>query len=367
MSNTEEEYITLKDLFLKIGTYVKEVRKNIVWLILVGCILAILFGVKAYFSPTMYHEKLTFMMDEKIGSDIGGGLSTLKGLFGGDQQNNIVKILQLFESKKIVNNTLFDTIRINNKNDYLANHFFDEYTIEGLVDEYKRFGMYRVGWVETLMKDTDFRFTHSAVDSFGVKENLYLRILYEKVNGNESLGIPKLLDSKLDEESGIMTLLMKSEREEITLGILNNIYKQLSAFFIEKSIEKQLKTFNIIKYKKDSVYTALKSSEYQLANFRDRNHNLVTLKGNLQEQKLERDVRLLNSLYAQHVMQMESTDFALRNKTPLVQVIDLPRRPISPSRNSLLKGLIFGFIVGVALVSAVVVVRKLGRDIMEAG
>jgi len=365
MNNNKKEYFTLKDIILKISTYGDVIRENLKWVIIIGVILGLLFAMNAYLKPTMYKEELTFMMDEQSGSDLGAGLGALKGLLGGKRQKGTVKILQLFQSKYIINNTLFDTTTINGKSDCLANHFLEEYTVDELVKGYRKFGRYKAQWPKELLKNESFRFQHANVDSFGIKENMFLRILYEKIVGNSVVGIPSLLESKLDEESGIMTLMMNSEREEITLGILNNIYVQLSAFFIEKSIEKELRTFEVIKYKKDSVYTALRSAEYRLANFKDRNHNIVTLKGKLEQGKIEREVSLLNSLYIQHVMQMESTDFALRNKMPVVQVIDLPRRPISPQRESILRNLALGGIGGAILVIVFLIIRKFFRDILE--
>lgn len=366
-NNSTEEYITLKDIINKIIEYIDEVKSRYKILLLAGLFVGLLSGLIAFISPYIYKEKLTFMMDEKSGEAIEG-LSLITDLFGGGGgDENLGKILQLFESKKIINNTLFDTIVFNEKRDVLANHMLDQYGLDHLTSNYKRvFGLgYKVGWPKKLNSNPDFRFTSTNVEGFSDRENLYLRLLYERVAGSEAVGIDPLLSSSLDENTGIMTLFMESEYQDITLGVLRNIYKQLSEFFVEKTIEKQKKTYDIIKLKKDSVIQVLRTSEYALADFKDRNRSLVTVKGYLKQLELERNVTIMNVMYAEVVKQMEATDFALRNKTPVVQVIDLPRSPIIPEKPSWPIGLIKGFLLGIAVLIFWFVIRKFFVDIME--
>jgi len=370
MEESNKDYITIKDIFLKIGSYFTELRMHLIWIILLGVIFAIVNGFLTIKVPKMYNENLTFMMDDTQGGkgSMFSGADLLGDLFGGKRGgNNLGKILQLFESKKIINNTLFDTINIDGKNDFLANHFLEQYETQELIKGYQLYGLglYRQQWPRKLLDHPDFKFSHKKIDEFKTIENLHLRLLYEKINGSDNSGIPRLLSSRLDEDTGIMTLSMKSEYEELTLGVLNNIYKQLSKFFVEKSVEKQKKTYNIMKQKRDSVITELKTKEYQLADFKDSNRNLVTVKGYLTQLRLERDVGILNLMYGEVVKQLEATDFALKNKTPVVQIIDLPSRPIFPRKPSAFSSAIKGFLFGAALLVILIITRKFFKDIMQ--
>jgi len=364
--NHDEEYISLKDIFLTIQSYAKEVFSHKYKMLIAGLILGSIMAYRVILEPPIYVEKLTFMMDEKSG-DAVEGLNLISGLFGGSSQNdNLNRILELFESKKIIHNTLFDSIEIKGKSDYLANHFLEEYGIKTLITDYKRFGiLYKAQWPKTLLGNQDFRFGHNNIENFSEEESLFLRLLYEKVNGNKRIDMPRLLTSNMDDQSGIMNIHMKSEREEITLGILNNIYKHLSSFFIEKSTEKQTKTYNIIREKRDSILTELKTSEYQLADFKDSNRKLVTVKGYLKQLRLERDVQILNIMYAEAVKQLEATDFALKNKTPVVQIIDLPQKPIIAQVDSFIMKFIFGFVFASVLITIFIVLRKFIKTVLD--
>jgi len=370
IDNYDDNDLTLKEIFLLIIRYIKHVLSNWMIIVAIGLIFAALLSFKAKLTSETFHEKLTFMMDEsKSGKQSIPGLEMLGSLFGNDKSGSSMgKILELFESKKIIHNTLFDSIEINGKKDFLANHYLDLYSLPRLAKDYRylgRFG-YKQSWIKAVLKNEDFRFTSGNVDDFTPNENLYLRMLYERIAGNVDVGLSPQLTSNLDEKTGIMTLRMKSHYEGLTLGILNNIYDQLSGFFIDKSVEKQKKTYNIMKFKRDSVLTALKSAEYRLADFKDSNRKLVTVKGYLDQLKLEREATVLNIMYGEVVKQLELTDFTLRNMTPVVQVIDLPRKPIYPVRPSMRSNFLKGLLGGMFLTTIVLIFRLLYSDIMNS-
>ena len=367
----EEQEISLKDLLKIVKEYFQELKSKLKWVFFFGIICAFLFSFQAITKKPEYIAQLTFMMDESQNGSRGGefgGLQMLGSLFGGNKGNeSLGKILQLFESKKIVHNTLFDSIEINGKNDFLANHFLDLYTVEKLVKDYKYLGIYpyKQTWPKRLLENTKFKFTHGDVDDFRPIENLYLRIMYEAISGNKVVGLDPKLRSSLDETTGIMTVIMSSDYEDVTLGVLNNIYAHLSDFFIEKSTEKQRKTLNIMTFKRDSIIGELKSKEYALANFKDSNRKLVTVKGYLQQLRLEREVGILNIMYGEVVKQLEMTDFTLRNMTPVVQIIDLPRRPLYPFKPSWFKNAFLGFAIGAFLCILYVLGKKGIKDLLK--
>ena len=369
-SVNQDKELRIKDVILFIQSYFKAIIPKWKFILIVAFLLGFLGLLKTKMQGPLYNERLTFMMDEskkKGGFNPADILGGILGGTSGKSGDNLGKILQLFESKKIIHNTLFDTITINNKSDYLANHYLNIYTIQTLVESYKYpfVPVYKIGWPKKLLKNEEFRFTHNDVDNFNRTENQYLRLLYERINGNPSIGITPALSSTLNEETGIMALKMSSEFEPLTLGVLNNIYKQLSGFFIEKSVEKQRKTYDIMEFKRDSIFEALKSSEYQLADFKDSNRKLVTVKGYLQEMRLERQARILNLMYAEVIKNLEATDFALRNMTPVVQIIDLPRSPIVPFLPSWRRAFFMFAIIGAILAILYIWLRMLYRQIME--
>lgn len=365
--NTQEEEITLKDIFLLIGEYVKELIYNWKLAILFMAPFVLLLAFKAYKAPVVYPGKLTFMMEDSGGNSGGaGGVKGLLGsLVGGKSGGGLEKVLALFRSQKIVYDTFFEKDSINGKSDFLANHMIEAYSLEGLTDEYYSLLGAKEGWVERIVDLDGFKFTHATIDSFTLEERLVLKTIYNKVVGYPGIDIERTLESQLDEDSGIMTLSFKSVSESFTIAFLRKIYGKLSKFYIDKTVEKQLKTFNIMEFKRDSIYSELRRAEFSLADFTDRNHNMVTIKGLLAKDAIQRKVNLLSTLYASSVRNLEDTDFALRNRIPIVQVIDLPRAPIYRAKQSIVSGIIRGVLMGLALYVVFVVVRKMFRSIMD--
>ena len=358
----ENKEISVREIILIVKDYFLEIKSKLIWSILFGLVIGLYLAYDAYTTESQYHEDLTFMMDESKGSKGDLTSQLLGNLFGGSSDNNLGKVVQLFGTKQIIHRTLFDSIEIESKNDYLANHMLDLYGIEKLVEQYKGLIFYNVSWPKILLNNEQFRFTHGDVNNFTRLENQYLRVLYETITGNRFADITPKLNSMLDEKSGIMTVTMYSPYEEITIGVLNNIYSHLSEYFVEKSVEKQMKTYKIVKAKKDSIFIELKNAEYSLANFKDSNRKLVTVKGYLSQIRLERDLMILNTMYAEAAKQMELTDFTLKTMTPVVQIIDLPRLPIVPKKESWSKNLIIGLVLGFSLFILFVIIRKFILD-----
>jgi hypothetical protein len=363
-TNNESEIITLKDVLQYIIRVYKVLWNNKFLIIFLSLLIATAYVFFTWDEKPKYSEKLTFMMDEDQGNPLQG--FSLFDVFGkGGKTNTGEKLLKLFESKKILHTTLFDTISYNGKTMFLANYILETHTMEELCKPYRYFGYisFKEQWPKILLESPPFRFTNGNINDFNRTENQYLRLIYEFISGNENVGLTPKLVSSLDKDSGIMSLSMASQDESLTLSILNNIYGHLSVFFIDKSIEKQAKTFRIMNDKRDSITYALKRAEYRLADFKDRNRNLVTVKGYLDQTKMEREIYILNSMYGEAVKQMELTDFALKNKTPIIQVIDLPRAPIVPSKKSFKKISLFGFVLGLLFTSMLILIIKYIKDL----
>jgi len=366
INQNQEEEISLKDIFLIIKEYFLAVKNYWKLSILFMLPIALYLGYQAAIVPITYPGKLTFMMEDDDGGSSSGVKGLLGSLVGGKSKNGLKKVLVLFQSQKIVYDTFFEKDSMNGKEDFIANHMIEAYTMDDLVGEYYSLGRPKEGWVDKVANLKEFKFTHGNMDEFTIEERLVLRVIYNKIVGYDKIGIKRILTSALDEESGIMTLSLNSESESFTIAFLKTIYSKLSKFYIDKTVEKQLKTFKIMEFKNDSIKTELARAEYNLANFKDRNHNMVTIKGLLKKEDIQRKVGLLSILYATSVRNMEETDFALRNRMPIVQIIDEPRAPIYRSKQSVVAGIIRGIALGIALYIIFVVLRKLVRNIMAS-
>lgn len=355
----EDKELSLKELVLGVVDFAKEVLRNW-WIIPIFCILVGCYFVNDYLNHVeTYRARLTFMLnDDAQGGGGMGGIGALLGDLGGKKKGSaLVKIVQLFKSRTVIDKAVLKQVEIDGKLDFLGNHFIDEYDGRSLVSDFK-------GSLIQNFKDIDnFRFTHDEIEKFNGEERIMLKVIYYTIVGHQNITeVPVIMGTKLDEDSGIMTLTSVTTKENLTLGLIHAIYENLSAFFINKAIEKQKKVYDIINFKKDSVRTALALAEYKLADFEDSNRKLVTVKGYLEKMKLTRETRILNVMYGEIVKNMEVADFSLRSKTPYVQEIDMPFRPLSPSVASLGLAIFKSIIIGSFLAILFIIFRKLIRD-----
>ena len=113
---------------------------------------------------------------------------------------------------------------------------------------------------------------------------------------------------------------------------VQHIYENLSEFYVEKAIEKQKATYDLIKAKTDSIKVALNAAEYRLAKFKDSNQRLWTRTARLEEERLSREIQLLILMYGESVKNLEFADFSLKTKTPFIQLIDAPLPPLTANQ-----------------------------------
>ena len=357
-NNMQENYddeISLKELILKLREFWRELRRNW-WLIALFCIpfLAYNFYKHTTFEKT-YTASLTFMVNEDEG---GGGLAGVSGVLGSfglgggaGGEYNLEKMLSLLKSRKIIEKVILSKSVVDNQNDFFANHFIK---VQDLHTEWSR--------LDSDIDLSEFIFRSNDISTFDLTHNTALKSIHNYIIGNTSKGIPALLMSTISEDTGIMELTMETKNEALSINILESMFDVLSKYYVDKSIEKQLNTFAVISAKSDSLQGELRSAEYALANFMDKNRGLINRKDQLEQFRLEAKVKMLGTAFAKVVEQKEIAEFSLNDQTPVVQIIDYPISPIEPSKSSLIKNLIIALLIGGFLSAVFIIGRKIIRD-----
>lgn len=334
--------LSLKTIYLKGRSIVsilwKQKKLPILLALLGGAIALTIY----YTTKPVYPASLTFSVDEDE-AGAGAGLTSILGQFGfgsvKPSRFNLDKILALTKSRRVIEQSLFSNIEINGDVDYIANHIWKLYELE-LPGKLK-----------------DVRFTHDSIPAFTAQENQMLLGVFGTIVGPRNNPKKALLMADYNEDSNIMSLQVVTKNPRLSFELVNHLYTALSEYYTQKSVEKQRRTLEIVTAKRDSVLAALKGSEYQLANFRDRNQGLYLLTDKVSELRIQRDIAALSGLYAEVIKNVEVADFSLRNKTPFIQVIDSPLEPIGPAPRSLPKRLVLGLFLG-GLIGCLIVLGK---------
>ncbi len=346
--------ISLKDVILKMKFFIEEILRH--WRIPAVCILlAVAWQVYSYVTyESTYTARMTFSVDEEEGGSVPG-ITGILGQFGlgsaRPSRYNLDKILALCKSRRVVEQTLFVEAEVNGKKDFLANHLIR---------------IYKNGDKEEA--DTSYQlFTHNKIDSFGRFENEMLMGLYGLIIGPPDDPKEALLTANYNEDTNIMSIEMKTSDESLSIALTESLFQELSDYYIEKAVEKQVQTLTIIEAKRDSVLGVLKDTEYRLAQFVDANQGLMRKTDQLAELRLRREVLALSAMYEEVLKNTEVADFSLKNKLPFIQVIDAPLSPIPPSQVSLPRKIAIGIIFGGIIGGVFVVGRRILRDVLNDG
>jgi len=359
---SNNDVISLKDIIQNIQQYWKEIWNNKLLIILSVLFFSFLLTFKAFKSKPSYKASLTFMINDEEGGGGFSGIGAILGSFGldgpGGDGKNLDKILQLSKARKISQNAFFEKVEIGNKNDYLANHLITYYDTLGMWFE-KPF--YKFWGGESQLKE--FRFTQDSVKAFTKNENLCLKVIHSIVTGNDKMNGITL--AEFNEDSGIMTISTNSLNPDISYELTQQTFKALQEYYVKNSIEKQKVTYDLVKFKTDSIQGALRENEYALANLKDTKKGMFQTRDRLPELRLEGKIKIGYAALVKALENLEIADFTLKNKTPFIQVIDEPLKPIFPVKQSVFKAIIFGGILGGFLSVAFILLRLIYRQTMS--
>lgn len=362
-----DDEISLKDVIIKLKSYASEIFRN--WKILVLFLLlsCAYFTYSALQDDIKYKAELSFMVNEDESQSVSGAVGGILGQFGlmtSNSSYNLDKILDLFTTRKIVERVLFKREAIEGKEDYIINHLIESFEEKG---EWRAIKFYEWPFVdrEEEQRKREYRFDKDSLHVTNTFENRIFRSVYRRVVGDPDNGISGMFGSDYSDKTGIMDISIRSYNEDLSIAITNHLFDELSKFYIEKSIEKQQATFDIVKIKSDSIQNALNNAEYGLAQFKDTNRGLYSKKDQLSESRLKRKVAILSTALAKALENKEIADFTLQSKTPFIQVIDRPISPTVTIKKSLFKNLQYGIVLGLMAGIIFIILRLLYRELMQ--
>lgn len=299
--------------------------------LLLAGILGGLLGIGiAWLIKPKYKASLSFLLNENEGgmnlnlSSIAG-LAGAYGMGGGGGQVNEDKLLFIAGSRNIIGQTLLKKAIVYGKEDLLVNHYIEEFKM------LSGFGS------DTALKDFE-RFTHSQLSELTYAENKVL----DKIYTNLQKGGLYTVDAKkkagiVAQGAGIITLNFTTKNEELSKQFIDHLYLVLSNFYIQKSTLKQLRSYELISHRADSIKAVLFEREGEGASYADQNKGLVRMQGRIELERAKRDVEMLSLMYAEVLKNQEVARFTLENQTPVFQVIDAPTLPLEKIKLSKLK------------------------------
>jgi hypothetical protein len=341
--------INLGDLFTKLGEY----RRFLVrrwWIILLAAIaLSMLLRFYIIWKVELYTSHTDFAV-KGVEGESTSSLASLASSFGigistGSEFTN--EYFQgIMQSRSLIKRALLQkatmSVKKNEppKEDYLANFYIEMYP----------------RWAKR-KKVKDFRIDHGNFDSLTRQEDSCLSVLYDEI-------VEKDMLVEFDDELGMNQLEFYSRSYDFSYIMADYLARAASDFYINSQIQNEVTTVSLISHRADSIRAAMQAKEDQLASIQDRSAFTIKASGLLSQGRLLRDIELLNVEYATVYSQLELAKFDMKNKTPLVTLIDTPQHSTVKDKEQTTLFMIIGFILGAFLCSLVLMVRKYAKDSM---
>jgi uncharacterized protein involved in exopolysaccharide biosynthesis len=327
-----DDEITLKEVILKISSWFRYLIGNwkiILFFTILGC------GFGFYHSKNqspVYTARCTFVMEGGGASSTNtGGLASLIGidLQGSPGLFQAQNIMALYQSRLMIEKTLFTEVKLQNKKVLL-------------LDRYLEFNRIAPSWKE-------------------VPDSSRSEILKSVINNIRT-------NHLTIETISLIAVTVEAQDEYFAKAFAETLVDNVNRFYIETKTKKSLEALTILQRQADSIKRVVNMSMRNAASSTDANPNtnaaLQILKVPSQRQQI--DVQNSTAIYNEVVRNIETTKMALRRETPLIQVVDLPFFPLDKSQSNMTTSLLIGGFLGAFLSIVALTLVNLYQKLMSA-
>jgi len=164
-----------------------------------------------------------------------------------------------------------------------------------------------------------------------------LRILPEQESLLKLLS--RQIISEYDKKSGILTITVTLPDPVVAARVSQLALDYLTEYITSYRTEKAVKQATFLGKRVAEARRRYQTAEFTLESYRDRNRSLFTNVARLEEQRLQADFLLAQSVYNDLSKQLEQAKIKVQEETPVFKVLEPPQIPLrksSPNRTFLL-------------------------------
>jgi uncharacterized protein involved in exopolysaccharide biosynthesis len=143
------------------------------------------------------------------------------------------------------------------------------------------------------------------------------------------------------------------------------MFEALKRYYIFTTTKGSQSALIFVKQKADSIYALLKTTEFQLNSYNDRNRNATDPSIIAQRKLIETELLKLKTMYGEVTKNEELADFSLTAGTPEIMIIDAPISPLEAQVLTLTKAIIMGLLAGLIAGVFFFTFRKLLLDALR--
>jgi len=338
-----DEEITLRDIYTGFLRFLGFATEKKVFLLVITLPVMVYFIYQKVNSHREYKAELTYTINDSGGSPnlVSGILGTMGLSKGG--KINLDKLIDISRSRQIMQKVLFTKVKadtFDQKEDYLINHLINLYRWDET-------------WAETHPELKAFNFSLPPDSAATNLQSLALKNVWIKMVGGKNVSDP-IFKNGYNDETGILTMSVTTRDEQLSISICNAVFHQINEFYNKYLSANSKQDVEVVSQKQDSVYSLMKTKEFQLARFNDANRNVLDPGLIGQRRILETELIKLKTMYAEVTKNFEAIDFNLQSGTPDITLIDAPVKPLDTEEKKwwfeIVKGLLSGLLLSLTII-----------------
>lgn len=303
--------------------------------ILLGALTGLAIGALYAFSkPNVYTAQITVMPEIQTKSAGLGSLGSLAGLAGIDISNSASGV---------------DAIRPDIYPDVLRSVPFALHILnQPIYSEKLKSNMTLRQYMSRIDEEGIFRLINGSSDD-GKKDktekldpkNFSQAIQLTKEQEELVKAIQANVTSVYEKKTGILTIIA-TEQDPVVSAIMARLsLEYLTNYITTYRTEKARKQVTFLIQRVAEVKSRYQSAEYALSTYRDRNRNLFLNTAKIDEQRLQADYLLEQSVYNELSKQLEQAKIKVQEETPVFKVLEpatVPLRKNGPKRTFIMIG-----------------------------
>ncbi len=340
----DEIEIRLSDIIL----FLKESRRRIIWAFIIGLCLGALY---AFSKPNVYTTQVTVLPELQSKGAGLGNLGSLAGLAGINVDNiNSQDAIRPDLYPNVLHSVPFALYLL--KQPVYSTKLRAKMTLEEFIKRFSNTGF--VGWLSNL-----FPSGGDDKDEEPDPTNFSKAIQVTKQQNELIKLIQTSALAEHDKKTGILTITAIEPDPAVAATVARLSLEYLTNYVTTYRTEKARKQVAFLSQRVSEAKNNYQSSEYALSSYRDRNRSLYLNTAKIDEQRLQADYMLAQSVYNELSKQLEQSKIKVQEETPVFKTLEPPTVPLrksGPKRTLIMLG--FG-VVGVVISLAYALYRRL--------
>ena len=348
----EAERLNLREFLLKIGEWIRYLFRKWLYLlvfVLLGAGIGLLYT--SLKKPT-YLASSTIVLYE--GNGLGGkglsqyaGIASLAGINLGDTEGGIFQgdnIMELYRSRSMIEQALRTEVQINQEKQLLIHRYID-------------FHQLRKRWKgNPPLASLKFQ-NQPSTTSARLEDSILAQVVRDLSNNSLSI-------KKLDNQSSIIKVDVKSKDQEFAHLFNKELVKTVNDFYIQSKTLKSLDNVAILQHQTDSVKNVMERAVYSQASTMEAtaylNPTRQTLRSSIQ--KGEITVEINKAILSELIKNLEMSKMLLLKETPLIQVLDSAKPPLENVNMKPTTAVFLGAFISLIIGVMILLIKKIVSD-----